>query len=144
MKTALFFLALIGCGASAAEIERNSLGMPFVRLPAGEFLMGSDENPAALTKAYPALPQERFDKLGDEGPVHRVRITKPFWMGQTEVTVGEFRRFLQASGHVPESEADGTGGYGYRADYDPRTTQRGDAFEGRARRYSWRNPGFPQ
>jgi hypothetical protein len=40
--------------------------------------------------------------------------------------------------------ADGTGGYGYNPDYDPATTARGDAFEGRDPRYSWRNPGFAQ
>lgn len=58
--------------------------------------------------------------------------------------MGQFQRFLEASGYQPESEADGTGGYGYNAQYDPATTQRGDAFEGRDPRYSWRNPGFAQ
>jgi len=142
MRTALYLLALLALSTQAAEPQRNSLGMPFVKLPAGEFLMGSDESPAALALVYPQLPKDRFEKLSDEGPVHRVRISKPFWMGQTEVTVGQFRRFLEASGHVPESEADGTGAYGWRADYDPATTKRGDAFEGRDRRYSWRTPGF--
>lgn len=80
----------------------------------------------------------------DEAPVHAVRITRPFQLMATEVTVGQFRRFLEASGYVPESEADGTGGYGYNAAYDPDASERGDAFEGRDRRYSWRNPGFPR
>lgn len=144
MKTpwaAPVLLALLLVGAHA---ETNSLGMAFIRLPAGEFLMGSEESPASLALAYPALAKERFEKLADEGPVHRVRITKPFWMGQHEVTVGQFRRFLLASGYVPESITDGTGGYGWRADYDPATSPRGDAFEGRNPRYSWRAPGFPQ
>jgi hypothetical protein len=65
-------------------------------------------------------------------------------MGQHEVTVGQFRRFLQASGYQPESIADGTGGFGYRADYEPAKSTNGDAFEGRDRRYSWANPGFAQ
>jgi formylglycine-generating enzyme required for sulfatase activity len=146
MKQVLIWLSLClsGLPACAATVERNSLGMPFVRLPAGEFLMGSDESAESLAKAFPQLPRERFDQLGDEGPAHRVRITRPFWIGQTEVTVGQFRRFIEASGHVPESIADGTGGYGWRADYDPATSPRGDAFEGREKRYSWRNPGFAQ
>jgi len=147
MKRCLLILYLVmGCTAQASEIEavRNSLGMAFVKLPAGEFMMGSDEKPETLAAAYPQLPKERFAKLGDEGPVHRVRITRSFWMGQHEVTVGQFRRFVEASGYVPESIADGTGGYGWRADYDPATTKRGDAFEGRDPRYSWRNPGFAQ
>jgi len=45
---------------------------------------------------------------------------------------------------VPESVADGTGGYGYNPAYDPAASARGDTFEGRNPRYSWRNPGFAQ
>ena len=73
-----------------------------------------------------------------------MRITRAFYLGQYEVTVGQFRRFIERSGYVPESIADGTGGYGYNADYDPATTARGDAFEGRNPKYSWTNPGFAQ
>lgn len=144
MKRVLLSLTLLTVGACASEVERNSLGMAFVRLPAGEFLMGSDETPASLARAYPLLEARRFTELSDESPAHRVRINRAFWMGQHEVTVAQFRRFLEASGYVPESVADGTGGYGWRADYDPATTARGDAFEGRDPRYSWRDPGFPQ
>ena len=129
--------------ASTAPLA-NSLGMPFVLVPAGEFMMGSDESPESLAKTWPSYERKRFTDLDDEAPVHRVRITKPFYLGQTEVTVGQFRRFLEASGYVPESVADGTGAYGYNPAYDPATTARGDAFEGRNPTYSWRNPGFPQ
>ncbi|MFY1913898.1 formylglycine-generating enzyme family protein [Achromobacter xylosoxidans] len=132
-----------GAAEPAAGVE-NSLGMPFVAVPAGRFLMGSDEAPETLARDYPHYPRERFTQLFDEAPVHAVRITRPFQLMATEVTVGQFRRFLEASGYVPESEADGTGGYGYNAAYDPDASERGDAFEGRDRRYSWRNPGFPQ
>jgi formylglycine-generating enzyme required for sulfatase activity len=118
--------------------------MRFVRIPAGEFLMGSDETPESLARDYPDYPRERLAGLKDEGPVHPVRISRPFYLGKYEVTVGQFRKFVEASGYKPESEADGTGGYGYNPAYDPATTTRGDAFEGRDPRYSWRNPGFPQ
>ncbi len=118
--------------------------MRFVRIPAGEFLMGSDETPDSLARAFPQYDTERFRKLDDEAPLHRVRITRDFYLGRHEVTVGQFRRFLEASGYVPESIADGTGGYGYNPDYDPAQTMRGDAFEGRDPKYSWRNLGFAQ
>ncbi len=106
--------------------------------------MGSDETPEALARDYPQYGRERFVQLSDEAPVHPVHITRPFYMGKTEVTVGQFKRFVSASGYVPESEADGTGGYGYNARYDPDATERGDNFEGRTIAYSWRNPGFAQ
>jgi formylglycine-generating enzyme required for sulfatase activity len=128
---------------SPKEIE-NLLGMKFVLVPAGEFMMGSDEPPEALASAYPQYGRERFAALADEAPVHKVRITRPFYLGQHEVTVGQFRRFVEASGYQPESEADGTGGYGYNPAYDPEKSERGDAFEGRNPKYSWRNPGFRQ
>lgn len=43
-------------------------------IPAGEFWMGS-----------PATEEGRY---GDEGPRHRVRISKGFWLGETPVTQG--------------------------------------------------------
>ena len=126
------------------QVVENSLGMKFVHLPAGEFLMGSDETPQALSLDYPQYPQKRFEELADEAPVHRVRISRPFLLGQHEVTVGQFRKFVEASAYVPESVADGTGGYGYNPAYDPAASQRGDLFEGRDPKYSWQAPGFAQ
>ena len=140
---ALLLLLLAGCAGFPAQVD-NTLGMRFVLVPAGEFLMGSDEPPESMARDYPGYEWTRFLKLSDEAPVHRVRITRAFYLGQHEVTVGQFRRFLAASGHVPESIADGTGGYGYNPVYDPAKTVRGDAFEGRDPKYSWRNPGFAQ
>jgi formylglycine-generating enzyme required for sulfatase activity len=106
--------------------------------------MGSEESLASLQKDYPLAEQYRLDNLSDEAPAHTVRITQPFYMGATEVTVGQFRQFVAQSGYVPESIADGTGGYGYNPQYDASKSKRGDAFEGRDMRYSWQNPGFAQ
>jgi formylglycine-generating enzyme required for sulfatase activity len=149
--TAFFFTALMASSACFAEAPasapkhiENVLGMTFMLIPAGEFIMGSDESPDDLAASYPHYARARLTDLGDEAPAHRVRITRAFYLGQHEVTVGQFRRFVTASGYQPESEADGTGGYGYNPDYDPAKSVRGDAFEGRSPRYSWRNPGFPQ
>jgi formylglycine-generating enzyme required for sulfatase activity len=126
------------------KVIENSIGMKLVLVPSGIFMMGSREKQTALALAYPTLEQRRFDELFDEAPVHPVRISHAFFLGQHEVTVGQFRRFIEASGYVPESEADGTGGYGYNAAYEPDRSERGDAFEGRDPKYGWRNPGFPQ
>ncbi len=122
----------------------NSLGMQFVRLPAGEFVMGSDESLERLRAAFPGYERERLLALADEAPAHVVRITRPFYIGRHEVTVGQFARFLRESGYRPESLADGTGGYGFDPTYDRALSPRGDAFAGRDPRFSWRNPGFAQ
>ncbi|MFT3777174.1 MAG: formylglycine-generating enzyme family protein [Ottowia sp.] len=118
--------------------------MRFQHIPAGEFLMGGDESPQALARAFPHADPKRLKELTDEAPVHRVRISRDFWLGAHEVTVGQFRRFLQASGYVPESVRDGTGAYGFNPDYDPARSERGDLFEGRDPRYSWQATGFAQ
>ncbi len=67
----------------------NSIGMRFVLIPPGEFDMGSTE-----------------------APRHRVRITKPFWLGVHEVTRGQFRRFVDDRKYQTDAERDGKAGYG--------------------------------
>ncbi len=42
----------------------------------------------------------------DEMPPRRVTLTKGFWMGQTEVTVGAYKRFAQATGRSLPSGSD--------------------------------------
>jgi len=56
-----------------------------VWVPGGEFTMGSDHH-------YP-----------EEAPAHRVAVDG-FWMDRTPVTNAEFRRFVEATGHVTVAE----------------------------------------
>lgn len=44
-----------------------------------------------------------------ERPRHAVRITRPFLMSRTEVTVGEFRRFARETGYRSDAEVQGRG-----------------------------------
>ena len=62
------------------EIRHKQTGMHFVFIPAGEFLMGSPDN--------------EKDRGTDEGPVHKVRLTKPFYMGKYEVTQAEWKAVM--------------------------------------------------
>ena len=144
---ALALLAALAEPALARSADgafENSLGMRFVRIPAGEFLMGTAESAQSLARDFPSIEPSRLADLDDERPAHRVRITRPFWIGAHEVTVGQFRRFVEASGYRPESEADGTGGYGYDPAHDASRAPRGESFAGRDPKWSWRNPGFAQ
>jgi formylglycine-generating enzyme required for sulfatase activity len=58
----------------------NSIGMKLAFIPAGEFLMGS--------------PESDSDAYFDEKPQHTVRITKPFYLGVTEVTQEQYERMM--------------------------------------------------
>ncbi len=75
----------------AQEVDMGD-GVTFqmVQVPAGEFVMGSPPGEA--------MRQE------DEGPQHRVRITKGFWMGRFEVTVAQFARFAGLTGYRTTAE----------------------------------------
>jgi formylglycine-generating enzyme required for sulfatase activity len=56
----------------------NDIGMQFVLIPAGEFLMGSNDREAD----------------DDEKPVHRVRISRPYYLGIYEVTQAEWEAVM--------------------------------------------------
>jgi uncharacterized protein (TIGR02996 family) len=58
----------------------NSIGMRFVLIPAGRFPMGSPEN-----------EEGRAD---DEGPVHAVQISKPFYLGVYPVTQAQYQAVM--------------------------------------------------
>jgi formylglycine-generating enzyme required for sulfatase activity len=62
------------------SIITNSIGLQMVLIPAGTFLMGS--------------PVGEAHRSGDEGPQHRVRITKPFHLGVHEVTQAQYDRTM--------------------------------------------------
>jgi formylglycine-generating enzyme required for sulfatase activity len=72
----------------------------------------------------------------DEKPQHRVRITRGFHMAAHEVTVGQFRALVEATGLKTAAETDGKGTSGYDAE------RRG--FEYDSPKYSWRSTGYSQ
>ncbi len=115
-------------------IERNSLGMDLILLPPGTFRMGSTAAQIdAVLKFDSSATRENF---ADEQAQHTVQLTKPFRLGATEVTVGQFRRFVTATGYQTEAEKDGEGGFGWNAT--------AEKFEGRKPEYTWKNTGFTQ
>ena len=71
----------------------NTLGMKFKLIPAGKFTMGSPKEEIDRCVKLVGDEWER-DRLPTEGPQHEVEITQPFYMGTTEVTVGQFRQFV--------------------------------------------------
>ncbi|MDX1964200.1 MAG: SUMF1/EgtB/PvdO family nonheme iron enzyme [Pirellulales bacterium] len=97
----------------------NSIGMKFALIPAGEFLMGS-----------PKTEEGR-----DDGETqHRVKITKPFYLGAYEVTRGQFAKFVAETKYQTEAEQDG-GAYGWDAEKQSFVKDE---------KFNWRTPGFTQ
>jgi formylglycine-generating enzyme required for sulfatase activity len=100
----------------APEAQANSIGLDLVRIPAGEFLMGNPEDAAELCKEFAAF-ERKPEEFDDEIPRHKVQITRPFWLGRCEVTIGQFRTFTTDAEYKTQAETDGKGGWGY----DPAT-----------------------
>ncbi len=75
----------------AGPKNATAAGLKWVRIPAGDFMMGCSPGD---------------DECGDdEKPAHFVRITKPFELAVTETTVAQFRKYARSSGtKMPEQE----------------------------------------
>jgi serine/threonine protein kinase/formylglycine-generating enzyme required for sulfatase activity len=87
--------------------------LEFVLAKAGEFEMGSD-------------------RFGGSGPAHRVRITRPFYIGKFEITVAQMRAFCDEAKFKTEAEQ------------LPQTSGINKGKWERYQPYNWRNPGYKQ
>lgn len=77
----------------------NSLGMKFRLIPPGEFLMGcTPEEMQRLDQELELGGAADFEKFAVKSsqPQHRVRLTEPYYLGQYEVTVAQFRKFAES------------------------------------------------
>src|SRR5262249_25701367 len=61
----------------------NSIGMEFVLIPPGEFMMGSEHG---------FFPESFYPE--SEKPMHRVRISQPFYLGKYLVTHGQWQAVM--------------------------------------------------
>jgi formylglycine-generating enzyme required for sulfatase activity len=99
----------------------NSIGMKLRLIPPGEFLMGSpvDRVQTAIEVGNDLkLPKLYLDLIRSESPQHRVTIRQPLLVGKTEVTIADFRKFVEAVGYVTDAEKLG-GGFRDGSGYDP-------------------------
>jgi len=68
------------------RVVHAASGITLVLVPAGEFFMGVERGEGLEAR-------------------HRRVVKRPFYMGATEVTVGQFRRFVDATGYVTDAES---------------------------------------
>lgn len=121
--------------AAAGQYSAASpLGMKLLRVGPGEFLMGlTDDQIARLKGLFPGAAQNINGLKYVEQPVRVVSISRPFYLATCQVTVGQFRRFVESTGYKTEGEKDGKGGFGW---------DRPEPY--RNAKFTWRAPGFPQ
>jgi len=76
----------------AASCLAQSPQIEFVKIPAGEFIMGCSP------KESPYMPDGSYESCQKRAqPAHRVRITKPFEMGKYEVTQAQWEAVMGAN-----------------------------------------------
>ncbi|MBI4773070.1 MAG: SUMF1/EgtB/PvdO family nonheme iron enzyme [Deltaproteobacteria bacterium] len=112
--------------AASGETWRDpTTGMEFVRVSGGCFQMGQTE--AEKRYLIKEVGEEKYKEwYGDELPRHEVCVDG-FWTAKHEVTVDQFREFVDATGYKTEAEQSG-GCYAYEGEWKKK--------EGT----SWRNP----
>jgi formylglycine-generating enzyme required for sulfatase activity/serine/threonine protein kinase len=98
----------------------NSIGMKLVPIPPGKFTMGSPDNEPG--------------REAHEGPQHEVALTRPFYLGVYEVTLGQFRAFVMDTKYQTEAEKGGDGAYAFV----PPGEWKNDP------QANWQNPRFEQ
>jgi formylglycine-generating enzyme required for sulfatase activity len=103
-----------GPGAKIETRTVPGIDITLVKVKAGSFVMGHPEG-------YPG-------SSGDERPARKVTLSE-YWLGATAVTVGQFRYFVEATGHVTDAEFRNSGLYAKNA-------------EPRVKGLSWKNPGI--
>ena len=117
-------LLVIHAGSARAAVAgreiTNSIGLRFAFIPPGKFLMGS--------------PESEPDRERQETR-HAVELTRGFYLGRHEITVGQFREFVRAENFRTAAESDGKGAYG---------VNEAGRIEQMRPHFTWANPGFPQ
>lgn len=116
-RTLLFVLLLItpvivnakeptrGDTLRASLGKRSSLEVVFI--PPGNFMMGSTAEEKAWATGIEGGAQPGTIREEYEGEPRKVNVANGFWMGRTEVTIGQFRRFVDATGYVTDAEKPG-------------------------------------
>ena len=135
-------VCLLSIAARAGEpvqsAKPNSIGMSFVRIAPGKYRRGfntSNGNDRRFELAHQYSTKQNF-KL--ESPPHLVVVSKPFDIQITEVTVAQFRNFVDATGYKTDAERNG-GAFGYF----PEERNYVDRFQ-KSAKVTWRSPGFKQ
>jgi len=86
----LFAVTIISGSVETANLRVQTMGLGWVRVPAGTFLMGCVEDDPVC--------------LDNERPRHEVTLLAPFDLMAAEVTVGQYNHFVIETGHRLPSE----------------------------------------
>lgn len=107
---------LIGGGEVVPREIRDTLGLRFVFVPPGRVALAED-----LGDDIPGAPAART-----------LDVARPFYLSDREITRGQFRGFVEATGYRTEAEI-----LGRAEGFDPKLRKKIQSSE-----FHWRNPGY--
>jgi formylglycine-generating enzyme required for sulfatase activity len=99
---------------------RTPFKLKMVDVPAGEFVMGGVSGDEAVR--------------AEELPSRTIVFSRSFRISACEITVGQFREFVEATGYKTEAERSGEGGW---------LVSRSSSFGKLDPSFIWSNPGYP-
>jgi len=94
-------------GATKQVDLGGDVTLEVVYIPPGEFMMGSSAEERAWATGIEGGWKPGTGREEPEGDPRPARIKHGFWMGRTEVSVGQFRRFVEETGYVSDAEKPG-------------------------------------
>jgi sulfatase modifying factor 1 len=120
LRTAAMLVLAVSMTSSAARAAKptngeakvvdlsGEVGLEVVYIPAGEFKMGSTAAEKAWATGIEGGATPGTERESYEGAEPRsMRVEDGFWMGRTEVSVGQFRRFIEETDYVSDAEKPG-------------------------------------
>jgi len=144
LLSSIFTYPILADGPKQGDAKELDLGkgvnLELVYIPPGKFMMGSTAAEKEWATgieggAQPGTVREKY-----EGEPRSMRVSKGFWIGRTEVTRGQFQRFVEESEYVTDAEKPGgmTQVFDHEWDYGKRIKYPWKSVADK----SWRDPGF--
>ncbi len=133
----------LGQDSKRAELG-DGVTLEVMHIPPGEFWMGSSQEEKDWATGIEGGAQAGTERESYEGTEPRkMKVRDGFWMGKTEVTVGQFRRFTEETNYLTDAEKPGGRTQCFNPQwksYNFRTevTHPWEPMEGK----SWRDPNF--
>jgi formylglycine-generating enzyme required for sulfatase activity len=135
-------LVMVASFVVAQEQVTDSVGTRFRLLEGGRFIQGTSGGENVLKRSFPLSTTGQF--YGNaEDPAHVTWITRPFHIAATEVTVGQFRTFVEETGYETSAERGDTQMVGWEPTPEDKPLYQSHDFL-RNEKFSWKNPGFAQ
>ncbi len=123
--------AFATAGNQAHQLLITSIGIELVSVPSGEFMLGSTPEEREWATSTDGRRANAAFVQAEGGQPRKTMIQQKFWLGRTEVTVGQWKQFVKATRYVTSGETAG-------ASFAPTGLRTWKHVEGA----NWRDPHF--